>query len=97
MENVPAIYSQKFFGDFKVYIDFLTEIGYISKDFMLNSKYFDSPQIRKRAFLFSELGSSNFIVPEEKELSKKRIKDVINKKYNNADYIFTLPRGYVEN
>ena len=77
------------------WMNHLKKLGYTSHLFSLNAKYFDIPQNRKRTFILSELNQNKFVVPEEKEITNKTIRDIIDEKYNNLEW--TPTKGYVEN
>ncbi|SEU01138.1 DNA (cytosine-5-)-methyltransferase [Enterocloster clostridioformis] len=53
MENVSNILSKTHFGNFKEWQDFLEELGYVNKVYMLNAANFGSPQKRVRTYMLS--------------------------------------------
>lgn len=55
MENVSAILSNRHFKNFKMWREFLENIGYVNQVYTLNSKNFGVPQERERTFMISVL------------------------------------------
>lgn len=60
MENVKALVSSKFMGEFKAWQDMLTALGYTNYTQVLNSKDYGIPQNRERVFMVSILGNEWF-------------------------------------
>ena len=56
MENVKAILAESNKKDFKMWQDFLEDLGYKNEVMVLSGKYFGVPQDRARCFMVSELG-----------------------------------------
>ncbi|BDV02401.1 MAG: hypothetical protein HPAVJP_2900 [Candidatus Hepatoplasma vulgare] len=83
MENVKAIFSEKNKKNFKKWELFLEKLGYVNHKFTLNAKYFNIPQNRERAFMFSEFEQNKFIFPKEINLTKLRISNFFDKKDTN--------------
>ncbi|MGX9359067.1 DNA (cytosine-5-)-methyltransferase [Mycoplasma sp. 2575] len=73
LENVKALTTKKFIGDFKKWISALDKLGYKTKWKVINSVDYNSPQNRERVFAVSCLGKNNFEFPKpisnEKDLS----------------------------
>ena len=84
MENVTAIHSVTFNEDFKVWLNFLTSLGYSNQWQDLNAKDFGIPQNRDRTFLVSILGDYQYEFPKPKELElklKDLLEEEVDKKY----------------
>ncbi len=81
LENVKSLFSSKYEKGFNKWKNILKQMGYKNHPFVLNSKYFDIPQNRERAFMFSELNQDKFIKPENGPLTKKTINDILNKEW----------------
>lgn len=64
MENVPAIHNGQNMPDFRIWLDFLNELGYSSYMQDLNAWDFDLAQNRERTFVVSLLGEYNYKFPE---------------------------------
>ncbi len=95
LENVKSLFSKKYEIGFNEWLNYLEKIGYKNHKFSLNSKHFDTPQNRERAFVFSELKQNKFkkenLISKTK-ITNKTIKDILE---DNFEY-FEIPRGYVE-
>lgn len=76
MENVKALVSNKFFGDFVKWGRYLSSLGYSNYWQVLNAKDFGVPQNRERVFMISILGNEKYCFPKPFPL-KKRLKDVL--------------------
>lgn len=73
MENVPTLLSERHKNNFDAWISELESLGYISKYFPLNAKYFGIPQNRPRLLMISVyVGNS------------KRRKKAINKYFEHT-------------
>lgn len=88
MENVLAIKNKNHNFQYQKWIETLKEIGYVSKEYVLDSKHFNSPQSRKRVFLLSiQKDFKNKINFNFKEIEGnnnfKKIKDILE---NNLSY-----------
>lgn len=55
MENVSAILSKRHIGNFRLWQEFLENIGYVNQVYTLNSNNFNVPQDRERTFMISVL------------------------------------------
>lgn len=77
MENVKALVSKKFIGEFRKWCMELESYGYTNYCKVLNSKDYGIPQNRERIFVISILGEHPiFHFPEPIPL-EKRLKDVL--------------------
>ena len=77
MENVKALVSKKFIGEFRKWCMELESYGYTNYCKVLNSKDYGVPQNRERIFVISILGEHPiFHFPEPIPL-EKRLKDVL--------------------
>lgn len=77
MENVKALVSKKFIGEFRKWCMELESYGYTNYCKVLNSKDYGVPQNRERIFVVSILGEHPiFHFPEPIPL-EKRLKDVL--------------------
>lgn len=87
MENVKALVSQKFIGEFRKWCLELDSYGYTNYCKVLNSKDYGIPQNRERIFVVSILGEHKpFHFPEPFAL-EKRLKDVLE---DNVDRKYFL-------
>ncbi len=93
MENVKSLFSDKYKDGFNQWKESLVSMGYKNHDFILNAKYFDVPQNRERAFMVSELQQTKYVTPSEGLLTKKSIKDVLDKNFIE----WTPTKGKVNN
>lgn len=55
MENVPNLFSKKFFTEFQILQNKLSELGYHNYYFAMNAKDYGIPQNRKKLFMISTL------------------------------------------
>lgn len=81
MENVKSLFSEKYIDGFNSWKKELEDLGYINHEFILNSKFFDVPQNRERAFMVSELSQNKFTIPKPGDLTKKTIGEVLDKEF----------------
>lgn len=86
MENVPQVHADANMADFQKWIDFLTEIGYVSYWQNLNAKNYGVAQNRNRCFMFSFLGEFNYKFPKTIPL-EKRLKDYLEDSVDEKYYI----------
>lgn len=86
MENVPQVHADANMADFQKWIDFLTEIGYVSYWQNLNAKNYGVAQNRNRCFMFSFLGEFNYKFPKPIPL-EKRLKDYLEDSVDEKYYI----------
>ena len=59
MENVPTLLSERHIGNFNLWKSDLENLGYISKEFLLNAKDFGIPQNRPRLLMISVFVGDN--------------------------------------
>lgn len=64
MENVPTLLAKRHYGNFKVWINDLEKLGYISKYFQLNALNFGLPQNRPRLLMISVFVGANKVLKE---------------------------------
>ena len=104
MENVKALVSNKFIGDFKQWQGELAKRDYTNFVKVLDSKNFGVPQHRERVFMVSILDeNASYHFPEPFPLEKK-LKDVleshVDEKYylknNQIKYIFSTSKNGIE-
>ncbi len=77
MENVKALVSRKFYGDFSRWEQWLASLGYVNFCKVLNAKDYGVPQNRERIFVVSILDDdAKFSFPAPFE-SDRRIKDIL--------------------
>ncbi|BAW18233.1 DNA (cytosine-5-)-methyltransferase [Mycoplasmopsis bovigenitalium] len=92
LENVKALVSKKFIGDFEKWIDILDKIGYKSKYKVLNAANYGSSQNRERVFMVSILKSEkiDFEFPNKEIQIKSKLNKIINNPYdgNNLNHLF---------
>ncbi|MGY4105531.1 DNA (cytosine-5-)-methyltransferase [Ignavigranum ruoffiae] len=55
MENVSAILSKQHIDNFRIWCDFLNNLGYYNKIYTLNARNFNIPQNRERTYMLSIL------------------------------------------
>lgn len=95
MENVKALFDDKHYDGWKIFEDFLVELGYKNNTFILNSLDFGIPQSRDRVFCVSELnGKTNItnIIKQELNTSLKEFLNVDNDSYIN-EYKASMPNN----
>ena len=84
LENVPALLSVSGGKDFQAIYKHLSDIGYKIKYEILNSKYFNVPQERKRLFIVGFLKEDDwfkFQFPMG-ELTDKKVSDILEDRKN---------------
>lgn len=86
MENVKALVSKKFIGEFAIWQNYLSGLGYSNYWQVLNSRDFGVPQNRERVFMVSILGDEGFVFPKPFPL-EKRLKDVLEENVDEKYYI----------
>ena len=86
MENVPQVHADVNKTDFQNWIDFLTNLGYVSYWQDLNAKNYGVAQNRNRCFMFSFLGEFNYKFPKPTPL-EKRLKDYLENSVDEKYYI----------
>ena len=86
MENVPQVHADANKTDFQNWIDFLTDLGYVSYWKDLNAKNYGVAQNRNRCFMFSFLGEFNYKFPKTIPL-EKRLKDYLEDSVDEKYYI----------
>lgn len=87
MENVKALVSSKFIGDFHEWQLELVKRGYTNFANVLNSRDFCCPQNRERVFMVSILEeNASYHFPEPFPLDK-RLKDVLENKVDERYYL----------
>lgn len=82
MENVKSLTNKLNISDYEMWINRLSELGYESKSYILNSKNFGSSQNRERVFLISISKywkeKTNFIFPTfDKVTSYKKLSSIL--------------------
>lgn len=65
MENVSAILSRKHIDNFKLWLEFLEDLGYYNKIYTLNAVDFGIPQSRERTYMIS------IFIDHDKDLKSK--------------------------
>lgn len=87
MENVSALFSDKFKPQLKKWCDILEGYGYKSFYKILNAKQMGVPQNRARVFMVSTLDhKQSFYFPKPFKL-EKRLKDVLEKNVDERLYL----------
>lgn len=87
MENVAALVSKKFIGQFKKWQLELSQYGYTNFSQVLNAKNYGVPQNRERIFMVSILICTDvFYFPTPIQL-EKRLKDVLEENVEERYYI----------
>ena len=86
MENVPQVHADANMADFQKWIDFLSDLGYVSYWQDLNAKDYGVAQNRNRCFMFSFLGEYNYHFPRPIPLAK-RIKDYLEDEVDEKYYV----------
>ena len=95
MENVKALVSNKFIGDFRQWQSELAKRGYTNFVKVLDSQHFGVPQHRERVFMVSILDeNASFHFPEPFPLEKK-LKDVLEKEVDEKYYLSSKLLDYV--
>jgi DNA (cytosine-5)-methyltransferase 1 len=86
MENVPEAVGSKNWGDFSLWEEYLTSLGYFNYYKIMNSKNFGIPQNRERVFMVSVLGGYTYEFPKEQPLAL-RLKDMLEAKVDEKYYL----------
>lgn len=87
MENVPSLLSQRHFGNFKMWIKDLEDLGYTSKYFELNAHSFGLPQNRPRLLMISVwVGQNEKRRRKVREYFEKKDPDKIIEDYKKSGY-----------
>lgn len=87
MENVKALVSNKFIGDFRQWQGELAKRGYTNFIKVLDAQNYGVPQHRERVFMVSILGdNASFHFPEPFPLDK-RLKDVLEEGVDEKYYL----------
>lgn len=95
MENVKALVSNKFIGDFKQWQGELAKRDYTNFVRVLDSQHYGVPQHRERVFMVSILDeNASFHFPEPFQLEKK-LKDVLEKEVDEKYYLSSKLLNYV--
>lgn len=96
MENVPQVHADANMADFQKWIDFLSDLGYVSYWQDLNAKDYGVAQNRNRCFMFSFLGEYNYHFPRPIPLAK-RIKDYLEDEVDEKYYVSNVAlKGFEE-
>lgn len=92
MENVSALFSQKFLPFYNEWVEFLVSIGYKTFSTIINAAEMGSPQARKRAFAVSILDdAAKFCFHSNQNMGQeKHIDDILDKQVN-LELIFNHP------
>lgn len=96
MENVSALVTQKFIGEYHKWLNILEGYGYSNFGKVMNAKDYGIPQNRERIFLVSILGEETFCFPKEIPLElrlKDLLEDEVDDKYVLSDKIID---GFLE-
>jgi DNA (cytosine-5)-methyltransferase 1 len=86
MENVPEAVGSKNWGDFSLWEEYLTSLGYFNYYKIMNAKDFGIPQNRERVFMVSVLGGYTYEFPKEQPLTL-RLKDMLEAKVDEKYYL----------
>ena len=96
MENVIQVHADANMADFRKWIDFLSELGYVNYWQDLNAKDYGVAQNRNRCFMFSFLGEYNYHFPQPIPLTK-RIRDYLDKTVDSRFYVSNKAlKGFTE-
>lgn len=86
MENVKALFSEKFRDDWREIQLRLERMGYTNHADILNAKDYGVAQNRERVFIVSILGEYNYTFPKPIQLTK-RLKDYLEDKVDEKYYL----------
>lgn len=87
MENVPTLLSARHKENFQIWIDELTELGYFSKYFQLNARFFGLPQNRPRLLMISVyVGDDEKLKDIVQEYFKEKTAEDVVKDYRKSCY-----------
>src|SRR5690554_1326786 len=86
MENVKALFTQKFRDDWREIQLRLERLGYKNYSDILIATDYGIPQTRERVFIISILGEYNYNFPKPFKL-KKRLKDYLEDVVDEKDYL----------
>lgn len=90
MENVPEVIGEKNFKNFKIWCDFLSNLGYVSNYDILVATDYGIPQTRRRCFMVSILkqgGESPIYEFPDKQTLKKKLKDFLEESVDKKYFI----------
>lgn len=90
MENVKALVSKKFLPTFKLWLDWLSEQGYVNHAAVLNAKDYGVAQNRERVFVVSMLDDRWFRFPDPRPLTKSiedYLEDEVDEKYYKSQEV----------
>ena len=91
MENVPSLLSERHRANFQRWIDELEDLGYISKYFPLNARYFGMPQNRPRLIMISVyVGNAANKRRKTEEYFREKNSENIIEDYVNSDYYHAI-------
>ena len=88
MENVRALFSEKFRDDWREIQVRLERLGYTNHADILNAKDYGVAQNRERVFIVSILGKYNYTFPKPIPLTK-RLKDYLEDEVDEKYYLST--------
>ena len=86
MENVPEVIGKGNIKDFRIWRDFLEDLGYKNYISFLNARHFGIPQNRNRCFMVSLLGNYYYKFPDWLPLLK-RLRDVLEQSVDDKYYL----------
>lgn len=90
MENVKALVSKKFLPTYKLWLDWLSEQGYVNHAAVLNAKDYGVAQNRERVFVVSMLDDRWFRFPDPRPLTKSvedYLEDEVDEKYYKSQEV----------
>lgn len=91
MENVPTLLSSRHYPNFKIWINNLEKLGYVSQYFKLNASSFGLPQNRQRLLMISVLVENN---NDKKDFVRNYFKSItaesVVKDYRNSPFFRPL-------
>lgn len=97
MENVKALFSEKFRDDWREIQHRLEKMGYMNFAEVLNAKDYGVAQNRERVFIVSILGEYNYNFPKPFKLEKRLkdyLEDEVSKKYYLSPKNLDVMLGY---
>lgn len=87
MENVPTLLSERHKGNFETWIRDLEDLGYKSKPFLLNARFFGLPQNRPRLLMISVyIGNDKKKAELYESFFSKKDPDTVVQEYQKSKY-----------
>lgn len=96
LENVKALVSKKFKGDFMKWLEYLESLGYTNYWDILNAKDYGVPQNRERVFVVSVLGKHNLYNIGVFEKENIAVQDILEMNVDEKFYLSDKMKKYIQ-